>query len=513
MTTTTTLTAPDGTDTIAAQPAFEGRFAWVDPYELVVDPYNHRQHRSDDEPDGTEPDADLIASVEEVGVQSLVLLRPQTGDNEGKLGIIFGQRRCKAAIIAADKAKDEGRTYMLVPALIRDDLRGVDDEALTLSVIENKHRRDAHARDYVEAARQLSLMPLPQAAKERHARALGLSAAELTAADKASKLDDKSLSAAVAHDFDLVELADFQEVAHINNARSRLEAAKARDRNDGAGTRGHWAHALQCLKDEAAEKAKRAQLKQDLAAAGVTVVDWDWRWHETPMRPLKDLVTPLGTAITADQHARCPGHAATLNPFKPTVTWLCTDWRACQHKLSSEASGSAAPDAAEMAEKRRRTIRYNAAWRQARPVRQEFIANLCTRPGDATDEIWKFTLSTITGTSAMYSQYIARHRTDLISALLKIKDPNHDSEPWRRVEDPFGPLITRTGATGRWRLLFAQVAAVYEHQAMSDQAWRNPISKDTTNWLAFLQRQKYALSDIEAEVLDCARERPSSSAA
>lgn len=183
-------------------------------------------------------------------------------------------------------------------------------------------------------------MPLPQAAKERHARALGLSAAELTAADKASKLDDKSLSAAVAHDFDLVELADFQEVAHISNARSRLEAAKARDRNDGAGTRGHWAHALQCLKDEAAEKAKRAQLKQDLAAAGIKLVDWDWRWHETPMRPLKDLVTPLGTAITADQHARCPGHAATLNPFKPTVTWLCTDWRACQHKLSPEASGS-----------------------------------------------------------------------------------------------------------------------------------------------------------------------------
>ncbi|MFH8405352.1 ParB/RepB/Spo0J family partition protein [Streptomyces sp. NPDC018019] len=512
MTTTTAPTSPDSTEPPPAQPAFEGRFAWVDPYELVIDPYNHRQHRTEGEPDGTEPDPDLIASVEEVGVQSLVLLRPQTGDNEGKLGIIFGQRRCKAAIIAADKANDEGRSYMLVPALIRDDLRGVDDEALTLSVIENKHRRDANARDYVEAARQLSLMPLPQAAKERHARALGLSAAELSAAGKASKLDDKNLSAA-AHDFDLVELADYQEVAHISNARSRLEAAKARDRNDGAGTRGHWAHALQCLKDEAAEKAKRAQLKQDLAAAGVTLVDWHWQWRETPTRPLTDLATALGTPITADQHAKCPGHAATLNPFKPKVVWLCTRWQANQHKLSPEASGSAAPNAAEMAAKRRRTIRYNAAWRQARPVRQEFIANLCARPGDAPDEIWKLILTTITGTSDTYSRYISRQRTDLISTFLKIKDPNHDSEPWRRVQDPFGPLIARTGPTARWRLLFAQVAAMYEHQAMSDQAWRDPISKDTTDWLAFLQRQKYALSDVEAEVLDTVPERSSGTAA
>ncbi len=43
----------EATETADAQPAFTGRFAWVDPYDLVIDPYNHRRHREEGQDDGT----------------------------------------------------------------------------------------------------------------------------------------------------------------------------------------------------------------------------------------------------------------------------------------------------------------------------------------------------------------------------------------------------------------------------------------------------------------------------
>src|SRR5437764_10812492 len=98
----TTEVTPLGAEPPAGVEGFKGTFAWVDPRTLVVDPYNHRKSRtgaSEDEAveDTTEPDAELIASVCEIGVQTPLLLRPQA-DGES-LGIIFGQRRFKAATI------------------------------------------------------------------------------------------------------------------------------------------------------------------------------------------------------------------------------------------------------------------------------------------------------------------------------------------------------------------------------------------------------------------------------
>src|SRR5437764_2472185 len=105
------------TESPAAIEGFTGRFAWIDPHDLVVDPCNHRKHR-DAEDDTTQPDAELQASVDELGVLTPLVLRPQTGEHEGKLGIIFGQRRNNAALAAAKKSKAKKKPYRLVPAII-----------------------------------------------------------------------------------------------------------------------------------------------------------------------------------------------------------------------------------------------------------------------------------------------------------------------------------------------------------------------------------------------------------
>ncbi|MCX5206684.1 ParB N-terminal domain-containing protein [Streptomyces sp. NBC_00237] len=499
-----TSTAP-ALDTTVSVPGFTGHFTWVDPYDLVVDPYNHRRHREEGKEDGTEPDPDLIASVEEVGVQSLLLLRPQTGDNEGRLGIVFGQRRNKAAIIAADKAKTEGRPYRLVPALIREDLTGVDDQALALSVLENKHREDAHARDYIDAARQLALMDLPPAVRDKHARTIGISPAEMAAADKASQLTDARLAAGVNADFDLLELADFQEVETVAEAHRKLSLAKRRDLAENS-TGGNWAHTMAEMREKKAEAARRVKLLAELTASGITLLEWKWSWRDTPARPLEDLFSQLGTPLTAELHARCPGHAAALHPRDADVTWLCADFKKHQHELPGADSATDAKTKELAKEARRKVIRYNKAWRSAREVRQEFITSLCDQPGDAPNDMWVLILKVITGTSHEYSRYLTRHRTDLMATFLKIEDPNHDRTQWNRVGQPFKDLINRTGKVRRWRLLFAQVAAMYEHEQMSDRHWDTPSSQ-TADWLDFLKTHGYALSEIEAEILSTRREK------
>ncbi|MFD7338502.1 ParB/RepB/Spo0J family partition protein [Streptomyces violascens] len=170
---------------------FEGTFTWVDPRTLVVDPYNHRKppapgtDDSDEEQveDTTEPDPELIASVREIGVQTPLLLRPQA---DGKtLGIIFGQRRFKAATIAVEEAIAEGRAFRLVPAIVRTDLRGVDDAALTISLIENAHRKATSARDNIAAVQQLSLMKISKTRKAKYARSLGLTVDQVKASETA----------------------------------------------------------------------------------------------------------------------------------------------------------------------------------------------------------------------------------------------------------------------------------------------------------------------------------------
>ncbi|MEV0446254.1 ParB N-terminal domain-containing protein [Streptomyces spectabilis] len=290
---------------------YDGTFAWIDPRTLVIDPYNHRKPRSTDEADGndeptphepdtTEPDPELIASVEEVGVQTPLLLRPQ--DDGETLGVIFGQRRCKAAVLAAEKAVAKDLPFRMVPVIIRTDLAGADDDAVTLSLIENKHRKATSAREDLAAVRQLSLMKISKTRKAKHARTLGLTQKQVKAAEKAGQLSDSTLDRALSYDFDFVELADLHEVEELDYAVDWLRYAKRRDAEEGGRQRGHWAHEMQELRARKAEHAARHKARQDLKDSGVPLVDYSWDWTKTPARPLTDLVTADGTALDAETH-------------------------------------------------------------------------------------------------------------------------------------------------------------------------------------------------------------------
>ncbi|MFF4606137.1 ParB/RepB/Spo0J family partition protein [Streptomyces sp. NPDC001339] len=488
----------------AAVEGFTGRFSWVDPHDLVIDPYNHRKHRDGaGGEDTTQPDADLQASVDEFGVLTPLVLRPQTGEHEGKLGIIFGQRRNNAALAAAKKAKKSNKPYRLVPAIIRDDLAGVDDAALTVSFIENKHRRQATVRDDIDAAKQLALMNIPKTRKTRHARAMGFKPADLAAATKASKLSDQALADAVEADFNLVELAEFQEVEGVDDALWTLQRAKTRDIRQGNTKRGNWKHALAELRAKRALADRCAKLVEELTAAEIPVIKWRLSWSDTSTRPLTDLLTDDGEPQTSQTHQDCPGHAGCIDASEGEVIWLCTAWHRHGHALTPEAAKKAAqasPDREAAKAERRLVIENNKAWRQARDVRYDFIKDLCQQPEPST-RMWPLILSMITGTSYAYESFVGRKRTDLTARFLGVEDPNEGHRQWDRVADPFGAVIARTSPAHSWRILLAHAAAAHESEHMDDAAWRRNIDPQTVAWLTFLETEGYALSTIETKTV------------
>lgn len=475
-----------------------GRFVWADPFVLVVDPFNHRKKRSDgeDEDDTTEPNLELIASVEEFGVQTPLLLRPQP---DGTLGIIFGQRRNKAAQLAAPARKAAGQPWK-VPAIVRDDLADADDDALVLSVVENRHREDASTLDYIEAAQQLALMKGGTRTKrKRQARAMGLTEQELDAAAQASQLDDATLKRGVDRDFDLLELADLETVKEHPDAISELSTARYWDQRSGGADRGRWNHTLQKLRDELTERAKLAQLREQLREAGLTVLDWRSDWTQVAARPVAGLLGSLGKPLDAERHAQdCPGRAVAIDPSGEPVP-LCADWKANRHQMPEAPKPVA--DNSEL----RQVKAYNAAWRSARTVRHDFIKQICARKGEASSEIWTQILSIISSGCAA--------NTDMMAQFLSA-EPKSGRDPRYGRQDPFGDLIARTGKQRRWTILFAQVAAHCERQYMHDGAWRNTIDRAVVQWIEFLAKHcGYTLSEIEEETLETARQQAAEVAA
>lgn len=465
-----------------------GRLTEFDPRELELDPRNVRTER-------VKPDPGLLASVEVIGVQEPISVRPL---GEGRYGVVKGQRRWLAAIAAAEKAAKKGQPIRMIPAFVRDDLTEADAEAVLLSLVENTQREGMTARDTVAAAAQLELISNNETDRRRAAKVLGIKRDALKAATKAADMSPEVLQKGAGYGFDLAELADLAEVEELSNAASTLASAKRRDREEGKNRRGHWQHAMAQLREELAEERKRAAAERPLTDAGVKVLP-RYRAYGSTERPLSELTTGAGKKITPHDHGKhCAGHAARLDDDCKPV-YYCTDPGKFGHRAKGE------PDAAQVRQmkeaeraKRRRVIANNKAWKAAREVRKDFVTELCARK-TISEASWQLVLSTVLNTPYLYSRWVGKHATADVARFARVADPESTAAA------PFAGLIQRTGKARRPHLLLAHVAAAYEAE-MHDQAWRSP---DATlrEWLTFLVNEGYTLSDIEAETLAEAEKR------
>ncbi|WP_328973950.1 ParB/RepB/Spo0J family partition protein [Streptomyces sp. NBC_00239] len=560
-----TVTTEQTPETGQQDEQFIGRLILIDPLHfdpegkkkdapIVIDPFNHRKKRTTGEgdttgeEDTTQPDPALIASVEALGVQQAIILRPQVGKHEGKLGIVIGQRRTTAAHRVATQALAEGRSYRKVPAIVRDDLKGVDFEALTISMVENIHRKQATAQDDLEAAEQLALMVnvrrVPKARKRQMAAAIGRTVEELDAAHKVAQLTPETLGDLKEDevDFDWVELGDLQEVEDVDGALNILVKAKARDEAEGNGKRGAWKQAMETLRARKAREERIEQVRAGLTGRGIDVVPFVDNWQVFGItRPLDELLTEVDRPLTEQVHEEtCPGHAAAVNPEDGEVVWLCIGWKKNGHKLANEPeaadAGSAevdekaaarakAEEAKKEAEREHgRVIRKNnEAWRVARTVREAHIADMCKEKSEAPAAVKELVMRTLlaggshVGQFANATEKLRETQGQLLSKFLA------DDRLSRVGEDVISALITRTAAKRYWWVLFAYVAAMHEAMHMKDDAWRGephyhyghnrpnheagPIRPATVEWINFLKTYGYSPSEIEEQTLALARQQ------
>ncbi|MGA5643623.1 ParB/RepB/Spo0J family partition protein [Streptomyces cinereoruber] len=535
-----TVTQTEQAPAAIAEEADAGRLEWIDPLtdflpdepeksRVIVDPFNHRKKRKDGEQDTTKPDPALIASVDAVGVQQAPVLRPQVGENEGKLGIVMGQRRMKAARAAAEKAKAEKRKYRKVRVIIRDDLKGVDDEALAGSMVENVHRAAASIQDDLDAAQQLALMVnakrVPKARKTQLAAAIGRTEEELDAAHKVAQMDAETLEDLRDEEieFDWVELGDYDEVKDVPNAQVTLMQAKAKDEQEGNAKRGAWKTAMQELRAKKARTERIETLKAELAEQKVTTVHWVWNWSYSTARPLEELVSKIGMPMSEQGHGEtCEGHAATIDPDAAEVVWLCVDWKKHGHRIAGVAEGDdgdGEPGEEEAAkveaarEERRRVKVNNLAWRTARAGREAHIADMCKDKGEAPADVKDLIMRTLLVSDGHYVHYVGSQEHGAMLAKFL-----GDERLTRQPKDVIASLIKKTASKRYWWVLFAHVAGYYEAEHMKDDAWRGEphyhhgpsvrgrIRPATAEWITFLKCHGYGVTEVEAETVATAEQ-------
>ncbi|MFF4248986.1 ParB N-terminal domain-containing protein [Streptomyces sp. NPDC001822] len=462
-----------------------GRLTEFDPRTLVLDPHNART-------ENVKPDHALLASVERIGVQEPISVRPL---EDGTFGVFKGQRRWLAATAAAKKAEAKGAPVRPIPAFVREDLTDSDTEALLLSMVENTQRAPMTQRDQLNGAAQLELISMNETDRRRAAGILGMKRESLRAAKQASALTTEGLQAGARYGFDLTEMADLQDVEEVSGAANKLAAARRRDAEAKGNTRGNWQHAMASLRQERDERRKRDAAAKTLTDAGVTVLPRYSRSDDTA-RPLDQITTKLGKEFTATTHAACAGHAARLDEDAQPV-YFCTDPEKNGHAIKD------APDAAEEAEakaaaraERKKVIEQNKAARAAREVRHEFIAQLC-KGKTLSDAAWTLVLTTVMNGSDTYRKFINRTQAKATAAVAQFTG---GPAPEENADDPFTPLIQRTGKARRPQLLMAQVAAAFEDE-MHDKAWSTKTATQVM-WLTFLEAEGYTLSAHEAAILD-----------
>lgn len=465
----------------------------IDPSQLVRDEANAR-------PD-TPPDADLIASVKAIGVQEVVGVRPRP---DGTFGVFKGWRRSQAAQLANDSAEAENQPRRSVSCAVHADLVGRDAATRLLSLLENDQREGMTERDKARAVEQIAL-DMSDAELTQAAGVLNISRTAMRAAKRAQKLDDSTLRRASAAGMDLEQMAELAEVADVQGADRALESARERDEEEGKGGRGHWDHAMARLRETKALQDRRTATLKELEEAKIPLLPNHPRWGEKDhSRRLSDLTTGMGNPLTEENHAGCPGHSARMDADSNPV-WHCTNPSEHGHRVRPGAQTAKKMNPEEK-ERRARTIAGNRAWKAAREVRKEFIRKFIqgkSLPDDAVD----LALTTLLTRARFYADYADKGAYADVARFLGVKDPGEIGEI--NATDTFGEVITRTGKARKMHLLFAHVAAAFEHSIRADNAWQGTWGAQP-GWLLWLEAHGYTLSEVENEAV--AKHRPKTDA-
>jgi ParB family chromosome partitioning protein len=453
----------------------------------------------------------FLASIREHGVLvPIVAVRTA----EGGVRVRFGHRRTLAAVEAA---------LPIVPVVLIADEAG-DTAAQVQRIVgqwaENEHRTALTVSERVGALAQLAAFGVTPA---QIAKRTKTGRAEV---DAALAVAGSDLAKAATVRYDFLDLAQAATVAYfeddIHAVKELVAAAKS----------GQFDHVAQRLRDERAETARRAELEQELTAAGVRVIATPR--HGETTRQLTHLYDDDGKPLTAEGHQGCPGHTASVDvghgwidpasgvpitddedvdeeddsdPDEPSeqsrATWgaylavryACTDPAAHGHRDRYGSARSTPPtrraeemdDAEREAarEARREVVDNNKAWASAEKVRRAWLQTFAARKTPP-----KGAAVFVAAALATDAEIVAGNAGNVLASdLLGLPAAGFGRN--NALQD----LIAQASDSRALVIALVQVLAAYE--ARTDRGdWRQHRAH-TARYLAWLAGNGYALAEVE----------------
>lgn len=430
--------------------------------------------------------AEFLASVKTEGIRVPLLIT--TTDETGVFRIIDGHRR----FAAAQKAGLAAVPYTF-DAARADDLAG---QYLDM-VITSRHKTPLTV---FEEASALFAAEQAGASKTRLSKAYG-KREKVAAALKAATLPQAAREAAAEADYPwtIDELAALQEFGDDEEATARLISAAESD---------DFGYQVERERLEREEERQRATLRAEVEAAGVRFSD-----EEPPgALRLNRVPTPDGYGVSTEEHAACPGHAATFARYsaEPQVVYLCaaphehigtTGQNPATTPTPADAARAQAEDTAAKTAARRLVIRGNKDWKAAEANRRNWLKALLSRATltkEHADTLARFTAATyLAAPGPIMSGTGSQPVRDLQYQLLSLdKAPADWTKHAAAISGRRLPLLT-----------FAPIAAAYE-KAMTDKQWRTDTDhwiraerRHAQTWLGFCQNLGHSLSPIERALL------------
>ena len=341
-----------------------------------------------------------------------------------------------------------------LPCIVRADLAAAKDTARTMAVT-------GLVRDALTAAEEAhavaALFELKYSAAAI-SRATGRSKNQLATARKAATLTAEVTDEVAAYPLTIDQLAVIaQHQDHPDAVAALIDAAD----------KGQFDHVAARLRARQLEDEAVAKRCAELTAQRVTVVDEEPSRHGTgPARPLDALRpadTTIGTELTAELHAGCPGHAAYVSAdyydadpdedraeeLDLHVAYLCTDADHYGHlpryrdavprpappgEDATDAEQKQARAAETRRAERRDLIRLNKEADAATQVRRQYL-HQCLTAKSLHKAMAAWALAQVVYRDPTYSRWASEYyRTPPILTEILGRDP-----PRGRLRDPGQP--------------------------------------------------------------------------
>ncbi|MEW2306990.1 ParB N-terminal domain-containing protein [Streptomyces sp. NPDC006655] len=405
---------------------------------------------------------------------------------DGNYKVIDGHRRL--LVMIEDK-------WPTAPVVIDDD-RAEDEAGQFLDMVTTAEQREG-LTTREKAAALFSAAELGADAKRMAAETGWTQKDVKTAVKVGGATKTAEVAKSVDYEWTLDELSDLAEFEGEPEVLAELATA---------AKEGTFKWAVRRIRNEREEAAKLAKEREELMAAGITVIDSRENLPEKAT-PVDKLRTHDGKRIKDEEHTQCKGHAMAPGQYDNDWTAYCLNPALNDHTVysySASSSTTGKPDKAVL----KRTIQGNKHYKAATQVRREWLKQWMTRktfPKDAQVIMGRFAAES------------ALRGDDLATGGITHEDGSRLLRDWLGIADAsragtmMPDIVAQADARRLFLFPFMAVVASYEKATghKDNRAWRTDSQgpseytrKRLGAYLAVLASLGHQVTPIEQAIID-----------